>query len=146
MRKENMKKIDLNDLMIGNYVTDDENQLCRIESIGSKAFTDWNSGDDYQLKFATPRGVCEGDVFGIPLSPDVLKILGAYELPYGNDYTYKLPISAISILFRFNGIDCYSEIGGIYMGSQIEYVHQVQNVFRILSGRELVTDYVDMPL
>lgn len=136
-------KIEPRDLMIGNFVTDSEQRLCRIENIDSERFSEWNGSDEYQLTFITQDGVRSGDVFGIPLTPDTLKILGAYHTVEGSQFQYKLPISACSLFFRFNGVDCYSELDGIYLGGQLKFVHQVQNLFRSLTGKELVTDYLD---
>lgn len=56
---------------------------------------------------------------------------------YGN-WQYTLPVGAITFHFRRN-IEWYSELGGIYLGSKIKYVHQLQNLYFALTGEELKT-------
>lgn len=71
----------------------------------------------------------------IPLTPDILEKCGAVKEE--GEWQFKVAIGALWISFRFNASHCYSGLGGIYLGDQIQYVHQLQNLKFALTGTEL---------
>lgn len=71
----------------------------------------------------------------VPLTPEILEKCGAVKVE--GEWQFKVAICALWISFRFHASHCYSEIGGIYLGGQIKYVHQLQNLYFALTGTEL---------
>lgn len=76
------------------------------------------------------------DIEGIPLTPEILEKFGS-PCDQHSQWQFSVKISAISIYFRANAGIWYSELAGIYLGDKIQYVHQLQNLFFILTGKEL---------
>lgn len=96
-----------------------------------------NSQDGYVL-IENGSDIDSADLYlGVSLSPEILLKVGAKQNQYGDEWAYTLNVSAIKIKFRFNGIDCYSELGGIYLADKIEYLHQLQNLYYSLCVHEL---------
>lgn len=56
------------------------------------------------------------------------------------NWQYTIPVGAITLHFRCN-TEWYSELGGIYLGSKIRYVHQLQNLYYALTGNELIFNH-----
>lgn len=116
-----MKTLSATEVRLGNWVNDGEQNVRLLGHIHIMRA---------QLAFYQ----------GIPLTPEILLKAGANQDQYGSEWAYVLKISAISIKFRFNGIDCYSELGGIYLGGNIEYLHQLQNLYHSLTHHELTIE------
>lgn len=70
----------------------------------------------------------------IPLTEEWFIKCG-YEKADGVDYV--LRISALKMTSRIHSNICYSEVGGIYLGDRIKYVHELQNLYHSLTGNEL---------
>jgi len=70
----------------------------------------------------------------IPLTPEVLQKCG--RLSTHSDWEYEIPVGALKWYFRHN-IEWYSEIGGIYIDSRVQHLHQLQNLYFALYGNEL---------
>ena len=75
------------------------------------------------------------DLLPIPLTEEWLLRFGATK-SYEN-WQYTIPIGGISLHLRRN-MQWYSELGGIYLGSKIQYVHQLQNLYYVLASEELM--------
>jgi hypothetical protein len=71
---------------------------------------------------------------GLPLNEEWLLRLGASKS--FENWQYTIPVGAITLHFRCN-TEWYSELGGIYLGSKIKYVHQLQNLYFALTNSEL---------
>lgn len=69
----------------------------------------------------------------IPLTPEILEKCGGSRGMFG----YSLKIGALTMLFRFVDTHVYSELGGIYLGDRIEFLHQLQNLKHLFTGQEL---------
>lgn len=70
----------------------------------------------------------------IPITPEWLLRLGIpSEHP---EWEYQIPVGALKWYFRYN-TEWYSEIGGIYIDSRVQYVHQVHNLYYALTGNEI---------
>lgn len=74
------------------------------------------------------------DIQPISLTEEWLLTFGAKK-SYEN-WQYTISVGAISLHLRCN-TEWYSELGGIYLGSKIQYVHQLQNLYFALTGDEL---------
>ncbi len=72
----------------------------------------------------------------VPLTEDWLMKFGATKRIV-SEWDYHLKVGAVKIYFRKN-ISWYSELEGIYLGSHIQYVHQLENLYFALTGNELV--------
>jgi len=76
---------------------------------------------------------------GIEFNP--IELTPEWLLKYGvksddGSWEYQINVGAIKWYFRWN-VEWYSELGGIYMGSHIKYVHQLQNLYYSLTENEL---------
>lgn len=70
----------------------------------------------------------------ILLTPECLDRLG--KKSDDQSWEYVIPVGALKWNFRYN-TEWYSEIGGIYIDSRVQYVHQVQNLYLDLTGKVL---------
>lgn len=126
-----MKAITPNELRLGNLVFDDENSIVQTEHLESEFYNTWNGVDENKIKFTTIDGqVKESEVFGIPLNEEWLIKLGWIKGD-GSDYYYLedklyLRIDDDKLIYDHP-----------FHPVQIEYVHQLQNLFYILSGTDL---------
>lgn len=70
----------------------------------------------------------------IPLTPEWLDRCGEKcDKPH---WQYQIQVGALKWYFRWN-TEWYSELGGIYLDSRFQYVHQLQNLYFSLIGQEL---------
>lgn len=76
------------------------------------------------------------DYHPIALSDDLLKRCGQEYVREDKNWEYQIIVGAIKWYFRWN-TEWYSELGGIYLGSHIQYLHQVQNIYYDLTDKEL---------
>lgn len=54
----------------------------------------------------------------------------------GNGWEYQIQVGALNWYFRWN-TEWYSEVGGIYIDSRVQYVHQLQNLYFAFTGKEI---------
>ena len=124
-----MEQLKANELRIGNFVLDDTSDNVMIVSrIENKDYTEWNSGDKYNiccLKFGT-KGYYEGNFKPIPLTKEWLKKFG-FKKERGE--SYKLGKYQLYYLLYYEGY----KVGEL----TIKYVHQLQNIYFASSGEEL---------
>lgn len=142
-----------NDLRIGNYIYDDFNEIHKVESIESKLFNEWNGGDPSLVIFSkintNDRGMYSCDVVsGIPLTPEILEKCGFLK--------WNSPYTNLHIEINDGGVDGFRldfdfmSDGNFYLKSRydeeklivqrcnnIKYLHQLQNLYHSLTGKEL---------
>lgn len=82
----------------------------------------------------TPYRHKEDEIDPIPLTEEWLLKFGAVKT--FDNWQFTISVGAITLHFRRNN-EWYSELGGIYLGSKIKYVHQLQNLYFALTGNEL---------
>ena len=122
-----------NELRIGNLVLDDTSKnimiVSRIESVDH---TEWNSGDQYNircLQFGTIETYYDGNFKPIPLTEEWLLKLGFYKYKGDNSDCF------------LNGFETACNMRMLfYKGSlikNINFVHQIQNLYFALTGEEL---------
>lgn len=56
--------------------------------------------------------------------------------PLNKEWKYRIQVGALNWFFRWN-TEWYSELGGIYLDSKIKHLHQVQNIYFDLLGKEI---------
>lgn len=134
--------IKANELRIGNLVLDSNkdnpyfHQVVRIET---KEYTDWNSGDEFNivcLLEGTKDSYFEMIPSPIPLTEDWLVKFGFVNNSisiYGIDKT--LNVSAVVDGNYYLYLD--DVFGSFYDLNSIQYVHQLQNLYFALTGEEL---------
>ena len=71
----------------------------------------------------------------IKLTSEILEKCGATGT--NNSWQLQLSFGAVDLYFRFHSGIPYSELGGIYLGDKIKYLHQLQNLFTSLLNRPL---------
>lgn len=71
----------------------------------------------------------------IDLTPELLESIGkeCSDIP---GWEYQINIGALKWYFRWN-TKWYSELGGIYIDSKVQHLHQVQNLYFDLIGHDL---------
>lgn len=109
------------ELRIGNIVYD-KNWDCS-KQLGAT--------DIYEMKVKGSDNFNE-----ILLTPEWLERCG-HKCDIGNGWEYQIQAGALNWYFRWN-TEWYSEIGGIYIDSRVQYVHQLQNLYFALTGKELL--------
>jgi hypothetical protein len=121
--------IKVNELRIGNLVNYEDEALpvLKIDGDVKKVFIDLLIGLNMEMS--------EDDLRPIPLTGDWLERLGQ-KCENGNGWTYQIPVGALKWYFRWN-TEWYSEVGGIYIDSRVQYVHQLQNLYFALTGKEI---------
>lgn len=71
----------------------------------------------------------------IKLNEEILIKCGFIETKLFGWYSSK--IGDIEIIIRFHSKIAYCEIGGIYFGDRFKYLHELQNIWRYMSGQEI---------
>jgi hypothetical protein len=134
------------ELRIGNYLMDEDNDsLVVVSRIENPEYTKWNTGDDFSivvLEYGTKERYLEGDFKPIPLNQEWLRNLGfnigGYDLLFWEHPNLKNTDFA-GINWADEDIPEYQflnvSINGIII--QIDYVHQLQNLYFLLTGEEL---------
>ena len=112
------------ELRIGNWIEwdDDSHEQFKVETI------------DYSEPNYFVNGGLLDDMLPIPLTEEWLLKFGAVKT--FDNWQFTISVGAITLHFRRNN-EWYSELGGIYLGSKIKYVHQLQNLYFALTGNEL---------
>jgi hypothetical protein len=119
------------ELRIGNYLMDDESDtlvvVSRIESI---EYTNWNSGDEFNivvLEYGTKERYLEGDFRPIPLTEEWLK--------KSNLNFEKLGYKSLGVSFGVTTLEIHFVIGNYY--KKIKYLHELQNLYFEFTDEEL---------
>lgn len=129
--------ISASELRIGNFIYDDENQIAKVERIESNDFYKYNGSDDEQIIYSINGTMrMSSEISPVPISEDILFKCGFVESTIRTDFKLKLRICAINLYCRFN-TEWYFELEGIYLGSTPKYLHQLQNLYFALTGKEL---------
>lgn len=120
------------ELRIGNYVNYNDgsghDDIRQVVGIDRNSVTSIVKG----CHFAT--AIRSNDfIYPIPLSEEVLLKSGA--ILHGIEYIIKA--SALPMKIRFHSGIAYCEIGNVYLGDRIKYLHELQNLKYILCGVEL---------
>lgn len=113
--------INAQELTIGNLLSLNGNTL-EVSSIGPD-FISVEDGGLYAVEEFEP----------VLITEEMLLKLGAYKV----GIEYNLKASALKITIRINAGHVYCEFGNVYLGGRIKYVHQLQNLFHALCGKEL---------
>lgn len=143
-------EIKTTELRIGNLIYDDFNEIHIVEKIESKKFNDWNGSDPSLIVFSKPKDSnnnmysCD-TVTGIPLTEEILLNLG-FELVNDSgdskDYSIKGFDYYVGIDHEDIRIDFVTKSGCycvFYDDERFQYVHQLQNLYFALTGKELNT-------
>lgn len=120
--------IDKKELRIGNLLKCGD-KIVEVEDIGDTGINlQWlheMSHYDYDYNQLSP----------IELTPEWLEKIGE-KCTDINGWEYQIRVGALKWYFRWN-TEWYSEIGGIYIDSKVQYVHQMQNLYFALTGKEI---------
>ncbi|WP_346236731.1 hypothetical protein ABDK00_014135 [Niabella insulamsoli] len=76
-----------------------------------------------------------GNISPIPITEEIL-IKAGFEKSFGTNWEYERSIGAIKMYCLWN-TEWYFELGGIYLGDHPKYLHQLQNIYYSLLGKEL---------
>lgn len=108
------------DLMIGNWVSDTNGKRCIIETI------DNDGCDVYTLTSDILQYLPIKSIYGIPLTPDMMERIdwNGYNKLYLNSYFKIDDVGHLYYCSDFTGINIY-------------YVHQLQNLCKALTGKDL---------
>jgi hypothetical protein len=122
-----MKDIPVNELRINDFILDDENNIVKIEQI---------SGDNIhcftQVSKSTEklnRVIYSSNIFAIPLTKSILLKCG-----FKFDCDLKKSLVNTGIWFNIDNMEA------TYLSQKlirIKYVHQLQNLYFALTGKEL---------
>lgn len=112
---------------IGNYLQDREGRLCMVENLGKDCFSD-SQIDAPAIKGVLTSLPCKP----IPLTEEWLEIMGF------KDYDYYWSKGRIRAAWYSRTV-ATGERNGIYISGKrhIKYVHQVQNLYFALTGKEI---------
>lgn len=118
------------DLRIGNLLIDSlTHSLLKVSDISETGFTTIVID---RSKFPLPDG---WSAMPVLLTEEWLLKCGYFKRE-GVDYV--LNVMALKMISRFQSNICYSELGGIYLGDHVKYVHQLQNLYKWVTGNELI--------
>lgn len=125
--------IQASDLRIGNLVGD-------ADYIANAAEYDEITvlivnGDENTISSAYADTISCDELYGIPLTKEWLERCGR-KCENGNGWEYQIQVGALKWYFRWN-TEWYSEVGGIYIDSRVQYIHQLQNLYFALTGKEI---------
>ena len=125
------------ELRIGNLLQDDKGNICTVRRLSREDEEDILIEEKMNLK------TLNYDVFGIPLTEEILLKFGfnkEYQKGYigidvcNSDFVLTEPLKMgewqTNYTFQF-------ETGSVPKFKEIEYVHQLQNIFFALNGEEL---------
>jgi len=128
--------IQANELRIGNCLyNDDTDDIMVVSRIESKDYTKWNNNNEYNIiafKIVTNDGYYEGDFRPIPLTEEWLLKFGfeyrgghGYKSPMGENFYFSIGNGFIHEMYRHTNF------------KGVKYVHQLQNLYFVLTGEEL---------
>jgi hypothetical protein len=118
-----------NELRVGNYLLFDglPNRVASIHSDDTMRFYTGQSEKTHGC-----YGMEDERINPVPLTPDILEKAGAKN----DGREFILNVGALKMKFRYN-TEWYSELGEIYLGSHVQYLHQLQNLRFAITGNEL---------
>jgi hypothetical protein len=126
--------ISAQELRIGNWVYFSyihtkkvKTRPCRVLEIDNIGSLVKDGGVDLHLQFHSDS------IQPLPLSAEILLKVGFRQA--GTHFI--LSIGDVKAKFRFFDQKVYAELGDIYLGDHISYVHQLQNLYFSLTGTEL---------
>lgn len=129
------------ELKIGNWVYNDENKPVKIIAIEDEVFSDWN-GSDCSCMFIENDVYKYSTINPIPLTPEVLLKCG-FTIDANDDYSIQID-GRIFIWFEKGNcrhMDLYQDGKNIsFPSGRIKYVHELQNFYHSLSGKELTIE------
>lgn len=120
-----MEEIKAVDIMIGNYIRDiwSDNGFFKVTEIRKdKVYY----GNCFKAKYE--------DLRPIPLTEDILLKCG-FEKNY-KSYLYKIPINGFRMLI-YSHESSFRHHLNMYCSIDIKYLHQLQNLFKSLTGTDL---------
>jgi hypothetical protein len=137
-----------NELRIGNFINDLEDRsdpnIYVVARIESSEYTSWNSGEEYNVIASCldpeKKGYFEIRPHGIPLTEEWLVKFG---FTYNEDHlVYQkegFNITDNTIIEGDYYLACYDAQFDDWdaMGHAFQYVHQLQNLYFALTGKEL---------
>lgn len=134
------------DLRIGNYVKIDTG-IGKAVSLMSNTFCNECANDDYNITIEMGNGTFreeeETKVEGIPLTEEILLNCGFEKINHINGYSFYSfnrkslkDMNAYMPLYIYLNPN-YAKIANFTVQQNIEYVHQLQNLFFAINGKEL---------
>jgi hypothetical protein len=134
--------INANELRIGNWLlfegkpkqVESIDPLQEMQSRGLKCSIQIKQSFTDDLEHYSYTGRWLNRFEPIALSPKWLERIGTKCENQG--WEYKIQVGALKWYFRWN-TEWYSELGGIYLDSRIQCLHQIQNLYLDLTGNEL---------
>lgn len=134
------------ELRIGNYVKIDEG-IGKVAFIMDKNLCNEYANDDYNITVEMGDGTFreeeEGKVEGIPLTAEILLNCGFEKINHISGYIfYSFDRNYKREKFAYMPLDVYlnpnyAKIANFTVRNNIEYVHQLQNLFYAINGKEL---------
>ena len=114
------------DLRIGNYLIDRQNRLCKVEAIKPDDY------EEYEYGFEAPA--ISGPITGLPHKPIPLTEEWLKERFHESSFVSNLyEVGTLSIYFQDK--IAWIDINGNCI--ELKYVHQLQNLYFALTGKEL---------
>lgn len=132
--------MEVKELRIGNYVHDDFKEVHKVEQLSSDQYKNWIKEPNIVLsKINGLKGFYQSDeVFPIELTEEWLLKLGFEKKA---EHNFRLNVFARSIIHAYTHGKVEIELGnrsGYSFGyPQVQYVHQLQNLYFALTGEEL---------
>lgn len=117
--------IQANELRIGNWVKYNGKPI-KVYNVSSVQINEWQD-------MSASGSVLIDELSGIELTEEILLKCGA--ILHGIEYIVKAGALLLKIRNHYN--IWYSEFGNIYLGDRIKYLHELQNLFHTLTGKEL---------
>jgi len=141
------------ELRIGNYIYDDFNEVHIVEKIESQKFNDWNGSEPSLIVFSklkeTQNGMYTCDVVsGIPLTVEWLLKFGFNRHDDGSvSAQFSIGTNPVTkdfmmyLIWIKSSKDYSLKYFPFYRNGHhiIKYVHQLQNLYFALTGKELTT-------
>lgn len=120
------------ELRIGNYINFNDgschDDIRKIVGISTKDINTVVKGCHFATAIRS-----NNLIYPIPLTEEIL--LKCNATLHGIEYIIKA--SALPFKFRFHSGIAYCEMGNVYLGDRIQYLHQLQNLYNLLTGKEL---------
>nr|DAP81597.1 MAG TPA: hypothetical protein [Caudoviricetes sp.] len=134
------------ELRIGNYVKIDAG-IGKVVSLMSNTFCNECANDDYNITIEMDNGTFreeeETKVEGIPLTEEILLNCGFEKINHISGYIfYSFDRNYKREKFAYMPLDVYlnpnyAKIANFTVQQNVEYVHQLQNLFYAINGKEL---------
>lgn len=134
------------ELRIGNYVKIDEG-IGKVAFIMDKSFCNEYANDDYNITVEMGDGIFreeeEDKVEGIPLTEEILLNCGFEKINHIYGYSfYSFNRNSLEDEKVYMPLDVYlnpnyAKIANFTVQQNVEYVHQLQNLFYAINGKEL---------